>query len=175
MRSKVDGRAAGLCIFLLAALAGCGKNKFEQELEREKGAAGLARETRRGGYDIITTEELKALIDKKQDMILIDAMPFEESYKPAHIPGAKQFLFPIAEMVDTWDGEATGKKTTENYQALLGPDKTKLIVVYCGFVACKRSHNGAAWAMKLGYTNVKRHPGGIHAWKGASYSTESVP
>jgi thiosulfate/3-mercaptopyruvate sulfurtransferase len=36
-------------------------------------------------------------------------------------------------------------------------------------VKCTRSHNGAMWAAKLGYTNVFRHPGGIFAWKGAHF------
>jgi hypothetical protein len=49
----------------------------------------------------------------------------------------------------------------------IGPDKNKLIVIYCGFVQCTRSHNGAMWAVKNGYPNVYRFPGGIFAWKGA--------
>jgi thiosulfate/3-mercaptopyruvate sulfurtransferase len=42
-------------------------------------------------------------------------------------------------------------------------------VFYCGFVKCTRSHNGAMWAVKLGYTNVYRCPGGIKAWDEAGY------
>ena len=42
-----------------------------------------------------------------------------------------------------------------------------LIVVYCGFVKCARSHNAAVFAQDLGYTNVKRYAGGIYAWRGA--------
>jgi C_GCAxxG_C_C family probable redox protein len=34
---------------------------------------------------------------------------------------------------------------------------------------CRRSHNGAAWAVKNGCTNVYRYPGGTFAWKGAKY------
>jgi rhodanese-related sulfurtransferase len=30
------------------------------------------------------------------------------------------------------------------------------------------------WAIKLGYKNVNRHPGGIKAWKEADYPVESV-
>jgi thiosulfate/3-mercaptopyruvate sulfurtransferase len=52
--------------------------------------------------------------------------------------------------------------------------KDKTIVIYCGFVKCTRSHNGAAWAVKLGYTNVYRYPGGIFAWKGADYPIGEV-
>ena len=57
---------------------------------------------------------------------------------------------------------------------VLGYDKDRPIVVYCGFVKCTRSHNGAAWAVKLGYKNVYRYPGGIFAWKGAKYPTGKV-
>ncbi len=150
-----------------------GKNVFEKEVDKEKSAVKFAREVEAGGYGIITTEELKALVDEKAEMVLIDAMPYEQSYKKAHIPGARQFLFPIPEMAD-WDTEKTGGKTKEQLEELLGPDKGGLIVVYCGFTKCTRSHNGAAWAVKLGYTNVKRHPGGIYAWKGLGFPTEAV-
>jgi rhodanese-related sulfurtransferase len=99
-------------------------------------------------------------------------MPYEDSYKKNHIPGAMQFLFPIAEMPE-WDMKETGGKTVEDFESLLGPDKDRTIVVYCGFVKCTRSHNGAVWAKKLGYTNVLRQPGGIFAWKGAGYPVAS--
>ena len=56
----------------------------------------------------------------------------------------------------------------------LGPDKERLIVFYCGFVKCTRSHNAAAFAKKLGYKNVYRFPGGIFAWKGGDYPVEKV-
>jgi rhodanese-related sulfurtransferase len=57
---------------------------------------------------------------------------------------------------------------------MLGSDKNKLIVIYCGFVKCTRSHNGAMWAVKNGYTSVYRYPGGIFAWKGAKYPVAEV-
>ena len=57
---------------------------------------------------------------------------------------------------------------------LLGSDKNRLIVFYCGFVKCGRSHNAAMWAVKLGCANVYRHPGGIKAWKEAKYPVEKV-
>jgi rhodanese-related sulfurtransferase len=58
--------------------------------------------------------------------------------------------------------------------AFLGPDKDKTLVFYCGFVKCTRSHNGAAFAKKLGYKNVYRFPGGIFAWKGAGFPVDKV-
>jgi len=166
---------AGLLAFSFSTSAsgfGFGDDKFKQELEKEAGAVKLVREVQRGGYDVITTEELKKLIDSGKDILIIDTMPFEDSYQKQHIPGAKQFLFPIPEM-ETWNTTETGGKTQDDYKALLGPDKDRTIVIYCGFVKCTRSHNGAMWATKLGYTNVLRLPGGIFAWKGAGYPTEA--
>jgi len=149
------------------------KNKFEKEVEKEQGAVKLVREVQRGGYDVITTKELKDMIDSGKNVLIIDTMPYEASYKKAHIPGAEQFLFPIPEMKE-WNTKETGGKTVDDFKALLGPDKNKTIVVYCGFVKCTRSHNGAMWAVKLGYKNVLRFPGGIFAWKGARYPTEKA-
>lgn len=149
-----------------------GTDKFKEEVEKEQQAVNLLREAQQGGYGIVTTEELKGMIDAKKDILIIDTMPYEDSYKKNHIPGAKQFLFPIPEMHE-WDMKETDGKTVEDFKALLGPDKDRTIVVYCGFVKCTRSHNGATWAKKLGYTNVFRHPGGIFAWKGAGYPADS--
>jgi len=149
------------------------KDKFEEELDNEKLSVALVRQVQKGGYDVVTTEELKGWIDTGKDILIIDTMPYEDSYKKQHVPGAKQFLFPIPDM-EVWDVKETDSKTKEDFIALLGPDKEKPIVIYCGFVKCTRSHNGAAWAKKLGYKNVYRYPGGIFAWKGADYPTESV-
>lgn len=157
----------------LLVVSGCGQSKFAQEVDREKSAVKLAREMAQGGYDLITTAELKALIDEKADIVLVDAMPYDDSYKKGHLPGARHFLFPIPAM-KAWDAEQTRGKTKEQYVELLGSDKDKLIVTYCGFVACTRSHNAASWARKLGYTRVKRHPGGIFAWKGAGHPLDVV-
>lgn len=148
-------------------------NKFEKEMEKEAGAVKLVREVQRGGYDVVTTEELKKWIDSGKDMVIVDTMPYEDSYKKNHVPGAVQFLFPIPDM-NQWDINETDGKSQDDFIKLLGSDKDKPIVVYCGFVKCTRSHNGAAWAVKLGYKNVFRYSGGIFAWKGAKYSVEKV-
>ena len=166
--------AISILIFGFSTSAfGFGNNKFKKEVEKEQGAVKLTRELQRGGYDLITTEELKNLIDSGKEVLVVDTMPYEDSYQKQHIPGAKQFLFPIPEMV-SWDTKETDGRTQDDFAALLGPDKEKTIVIYCGFVKCTRSHNGAMWAKKLGYNNVLRHPGGIYAWLGAGYPTESA-
>jgi rhodanese-related sulfurtransferase len=76
--------------------------------------------------------------------------------------------------MNEWDTKETDGKTKEDFVTLLGDDKNKIILIYCGFVKCTRSHNGAAWTVKLGYKNVYRYPGGIFAWKGANYPAEKV-
>jgi rhodanese-related sulfurtransferase len=127
----------------------------------------------RGDYDVVTTAELKKWIDEGRSMLIVDTMPYEASYKKNHIPGAAQFLFPIPDM-NEWDMKETGDKSQAEFEAMLGPDKDRVLVFYCGFVKCTRSHNGAAWARKLGYTNVYRHPGGIRAWIEAGYPVDSI-
>ncbi|MEE4254916.1 MAG: rhodanese-like domain-containing protein [Desulfuromusa sp.] len=148
-------------------------NKFEKEVKLEKVAVKLVREIQRGGYDVVTTDELKKWQDDGKEMVIVDTMPFEDSYKKAHVPGAEQFLFPIPDMV-SWDEKETAGKSQADFEKLLGPDKNKTIVIYCGFVKCTRSHNGAVWAKKLGYKNVYRYPGGIFAWKGADYKIGKI-
>jgi len=151
----------------LALVSGCADPKkvgvSEANVQGEFLAMKAASEKERGDYKLISLNELKAKLDAKEDMLVVDTMPYEASYKKQHIPTAVQFEFPIPEMNPMDDG------TEQQYRDLLGPDKDKMIVVYCGFVKCGRSHNGAMWAVKLGYTNVYRCLGGIRGWKEAGY------
>lgn len=164
---------AGLVITLTSPAGAFFDSKFEKEVAKEAGAVKLVHEVQRGGYDVVTAEELKQWIDSGKEMLIVDTMPYEESYKKQHVPGAVQFQFPIPDM-KKWDTKETDGKTLEDYKKLLGDDKDKPIVIYCGFVKCTRSHNGAAWAVKLGYKNVFRFPGGIFAWIGADFPIEKA-
>jgi len=159
--------AAIAAIFVLAAgnaLAAWGT----KELENETIAVNFAGEVARGGYKIVATKELKSWFDQKKPMLIVDTMPYEDSYKKQHIPGAVQMEFPIPEMTSLDD------KTKAALEKLLGPDKNRLIVFYCGFTKCTRSHNAAMWAVKLGYKNVYRYPAGIKGWDEADYPIEKV-
>ncbi len=148
-------------------------DKFEDETAKETEAVKLVRDTQKGGYALLSAEELKKWIDEDKKMVIVDTMPFGDSYKKGHVPGAVNFLFPIPYM-EQWDAKETDGKTEADYAQLLGPDKDIPVVVYCGFVKCTRSHNAAVWAKKLGYKNVYRFPGGIFAWKGADYPLEAA-
>ena len=174
MRQKTHRVLWILAVELPALSPGCGQDRFEMELAKEKLAVSLAREVGRGAYALITAEELRELLGQKPDLILVDALPYEESYRADHLPGARSFPFPIPEMAE-WDEKQVGGKTKEDYSAFLGEDESKPVVVYCGCVNCGRSHNAALWAVKLGYTDVRRFAGGINAWKGAGLPTESSP
>ena len=92
---------AGLLVFGMAggAMAAWGS----KELETEKIAVTFAREVERGGYKILTTEELKSRVDQKKPMLIVDTMPYEDSYKKQHLPGAVQMEFPIPEMTQLDD------------------------------------------------------------------------
>ena len=126
----------------------------------------MATETIRGGYELISTAELLALVETGDNFVLVDAMPAAASYQKGHIPGAVNLEFPL-EAVESPSDFAWSDSKKAGYEKLLGKDKDQLVVVYCGFVRCARSHNAAVLARELGYTRVKRYPGGIYAWRGA--------
>jgi thiosulfate/3-mercaptopyruvate sulfurtransferase len=153
----------GLVIIAALILTGCGKSWSGKELATEKSAVKLSREVARGGYKLVSTAELKKWIDQKKPMMIIDTMPLKDSYVKQHVPGAVQYLFPIPEVKEMSEADQA------KFEKFLGADKDKTLVFYCGFVKCTRSHNGAMWAVKLGYKNVYRYPGGIKAWMEAGY------
>ena len=158
-----------VCIGLIVGLVTNGFAQWSaKEIETEKLAVNLVREVERGGYKIVSTEELKGWMDQKKDMLIVDTMPYEDSYKKQHIPGAVQYEFPKEEVRNLDD------KAKAAFEKVLGLNKDRLIVIYCGFTKCGRSHNGAMWAVKLGYKNVYRYPGGIKAWTEADYPVEKV-
>jgi len=165
-KMKVFGILLLVSLFVLG-LAGSSMAEWgSKELDTEKIAVNLLKEVERGGYKVVTTAELKGWVDQKKDMLIVDTMPYEDSYKKQHVPGAVQMEFPIPELTQLDENKKA------EFEKLLGPNKDRLIVIYCGFTKCTRSHNGAMWAVKMGYKNVYRHPGGIKAWGEADYPVE---
>ena len=154
--------AMGLAILAITATGWAA----DKELQNEKIAVKFAREVERGGYKVITTQELKGWLDQKKDLLIVDTMP-GDNFRKQHIPGAVNFEIQrhpeLTEMSD---------KMKADFEKLLGPDKNRTIVFYCGFTDCERSHNAGMWAIKLGYKNVYRQPGGITGWLEAGYPVE---
>jgi rhodanese-related sulfurtransferase len=167
MKSWKTTCAMIMTLTLALALAGSAFAFGVKELDNEKLVVNFHNEVGRGGYKVVDTETLKKWADDNKPMLIIDTMPLEASYEKQHIPGAVQIEFPIPEMT-----QLDQAKQAE-FEKLLGADKAKLLVFYCGFPKCTRSHNGAMWAVKLGYANVYRHPGGIKAWDEAGYPVQS--
>src|SRR4030065_1166371 len=109
-----------VCMGLIVGLTGNGFAEWgSKEIETEKIAVNFAREVERGGYKIVSTEELKGWIDQKKDMLIIDTMPYEDSYKKQHVPGAVQLELPIKELSSLDD------KTKAELEKLLGKNKDR--------------------------------------------------
>ncbi len=81
------------------------------------------------GYTVISAAELKKMQDSGTGILVIDTLAYSR-YKQEHIPGAKHFEFPNGNM-DPWDKSKTDGKSRDDFVALLGEDKDKLIVFYC--------------------------------------------
>ena len=97
-------------------------------------------------------------------MLLINTIPADR-FEKTKIKGAVNAGLP-KEMKDLKPEEK------EAFLKTLGGNKDKKIVIYCGFVACERSHVGAVLAKEAGYKNVYRFPGGIAAWLDAGNSID---
>jgi rhodanese-related sulfurtransferase len=129
----------------------------------EKAAVKLVRDTIAGGYKVIRSDELKSLIDKNPNILMINTAPNMSCL----IPGAKTFVFPIEKET------VLDLKFEKAFIKLLGKTDDLPIIFYCGYTnPGTRSHNAALWAVKLGYKNVFRNPGGIKAWSERGYPVE---
>lgn len=97
-----------------------------------------------GGYQKITAEEAKQVMEDQPDAIIIDVREQSE-YDAGHIPNAK--LLPLGQL-ETLAAEAL-------------PDRNATLLVYCR--SGRRSKTGAETLVALGYTDV-RDFGGIIDW-----------
>jgi rhodanese-related sulfurtransferase len=166
--------ASALALAVLIAPHAEALTSVSNETDIEAVALKVAKETVQGGYELITMEEVKQMLDRGEDFVLIDAHPRWE-FEMAYIEGATNFGFQ-SNHAGTWEKDvADGSPSQDDYRAVLGSDPDKKIVIYCGFTKCGRSHNAAVWAKALGYTNVYRAPGGITAWKDLGYPYKVVP
>jgi len=111
-----------------------------------------------GNYAGVSADWVQKQIDKKADMVLIDSRPKRKKYDKGHIPTA----ISIPDM--------QFNKLTDQ----LPPDKSKLLVFYCGGFKCKLSHKSARKAIDLGYSKVKVFAAGYPAWQAAYGSTGAV-
>jgi len=157
------------------ALTGCGSNNAAQlnqvgtsvdgnEVAIEKSAIRLGEAVAEGGYQLVDTETLNSWVADGKQMIVVDTMP-ADSFAKGHIPNAVNIELPKKAADLTADQK-------DAFLAALGADKDATVVIYCGFVACERSHVGATIAKEAGFNNVYRYPGGIVAWQNAGYEVQ---
>lgn len=156
-----------LLVFALAACAGHGTSVKGKEIPIESAAVKLVSDTKAGGYNLITTSELKKSLDEGKKLTIISTLPVEEDKTFGTLPGAISAPLPKTEKELT-------QADKDNLVKVAGPDKNKEIVVYCGFVACRRSTIGAKILVDEGYKNVSKYPGGIVAWIEAGYPIEGA-
>ena len=123
-----------LLLAMLLTLGGCGENVQESA----------------AGYQQISVEEAKRMMDELEDEILLDVRE-EDEYEEKHIPNA--ILFPVG-MID--------EETAEG----VIPEKDSVVLIYCR--SGNRSKTASNTLAELGYTQVYEF-GGIKDWP---YETE---
>src|SRR5690606_3859124 len=106
-----------------------------------------------GEYPDISISELEQAI-QKGDVILLDVNG-TSTYEKGHIPGAIDF-----------------RANKDNITSLLGDNKDKLVVAYCGSPTCSAYKAGAKAAEEAGFKNIKHLSAGISGWLQAGKDTE---
>jgi rhodanese-related sulfurtransferase len=147
-------------------LVGCasthGTSPKGLEVPFEKAAVKFSSDIKDSGYRIISTDELKKWIDESKKLTIISTLPAEEDKEFGLIPSAVNGAMPKSEKELT-------QADKDNLLKAAGVDKEKTVVVYCGFVACRRSHIGAKILVENGFKNVYRYPAGITGWSESGY------
>ncbi len=106
-----------------------------------------------GEYPDISISELEAAI-KKGDVIVLDVNG-TKTYEKGHIPGAIDF-----------------RANKDQITSLLGDNKDKLVVAYCGGPTCSAYKAGATAAEEAGFKNIKHLSAGLSGWLQAGKKTE---
>ena len=109
------------------------------EVPIETAAIKFASDVKDGGYKAVSTSELKKWLDEGKKFILISTLPPAEDKSFRTLPSAIDAEIPKTEK------ELTQAEKDSLLKAA-GGDKDQTIVLYCGFVACRRSHIGAQFS-----------------------------
>lgn len=148
------------------ALSGCagsiGTSPKGLELPIEKASVKFVSDVREGGYKVVTTDELKKWLDEGKAVTVVSTLPPADDKTCGVIPGAVNAVMPKSEKDLTPEDKI-------HLLEVAGKDKERPLVVYCGFVGCRRSHIGAKLLVDDGYKNVYRYPAGVAGWGEAGY------
>lgn len=99
-------------------------------------------------FKVITTDDLRAMMDEKKDFMLIDTRSKEE-YQEAHIINAINIP----------------EKQFEQMAPEIIKEKDKMLVFYCSGVKCGKSKRTAKIAQAMGYTNLFLYNEGFPVWE----------
>lgn len=139
-----------LLLFPLRALADTGDSWWA--MAREEAA--------RDGYRLVDTAGLLQMLRADPPPLVIDVRADYE-YEAGHVTGAVNLEFDLGDRGDP------GPAKRAAFEALVGEDKTRPVVLYCRNFRCVRSGIAARWAVRMGYVAVYRYPGGLFEWKEA--------
>jgi len=163
MRTMMNFAAIALTAMMLAGCASThGTSPKGLEIPIEKAAVKFSSDIKDGGYKIISTDELKKWLDDGKKLTIISTLPAAEDKDFGILPSAVNGAMPKSE-------KELVQADKDNLLKAAGVDKEKTVVVYCGFVACRRSHIGAKILVENGFSNVYRYPAGITGWSESGY------
>ena len=109
-------------------------------------------------HRVISTAELKTLMDDRKEFVLVDTRTPEE-FQEAHIKTAISIP----------------EKTFETQRSLLPPDENILIVLYCNGVKCGKSRKAAKKAEAAGYRNLAIYAEGFPVWEEQGHAIVAGP
>jgi len=110
-------------------------------------------------FKIVTSEELKALIDQETaGLAVIDARSTEE-YQEVHIKNA--LSIPLSKL--------------EKDATLLPASKDARLVFYCNGIKCGKSGKSAKIALENGYRDVSVYAGGMPVWEEKGFAIYTGP
>jgi rhodanese-related sulfurtransferase len=106
----------------------------------------------------LTREQLKAMLDRHEDLVLINVLG-REPFEQAHIPGS--YNIPVAE-----------RDFTQRVQDIAG-NKHGKVMVYCASFECNASPSAARQLDQAGFSQVYDYEGGTKDWQEAGYAIET--
>lgn len=108
---------------------------------------------------VVTSEELKALVEKNSaGLVVVDARSTEE-YQEVHIKNA--ISIPLSKL--------------EKDSTLLTAPKNAILVFYCNGIKCGKSGKSAKIALDNGFTNVSVYADGMPVWEEKGYAIYAGP
>lgn len=119
----------------------------------------LASEMTKDGFLVISSEQLKGLLEKKSaGLILIDARTAQE-YQEAHILSAVSIPLSVL----------------EKDKSVLNAPKEAQLVFYCNGIKCGKSGKSALIARSMGYKEISIYTDGMPVWEEKGYSIYTGP